>query len=386
MLPPASSNASSGSWPDPFNEGTPPPVSQVPLEDSHLVQHISPVFMLSTPEPMEDFFSLCKRMAPKEFELIMKEGQLINCGKDTIIYLQGEESDSFYVINDGLVEVVISDMEGQNPVPVTHLRKGDLFGEVGLLTGVPRTASIRVPISATLIRYDKAAFEKLVSTAPVFGHYLSMLLARRLHKTTVQLHFYSQMRELSGSLNFFDLPTIFQTIFFSQQHGVMHVFNLTADVMGEFGFVHGKPISARYLHLHGLEALYQLFQVTPQANFGFTRLHEPPVVSEPLDIPNVNEFTMNAIHMKDEMQVLEEKLNLGDGKPIKRIHARMGWDGVELQPCATALWQELTREPQSLDQLLLRLPFCRYHVLKVLDQLFETQQVALAEITPYGYR
>ncbi len=356
------------------------------VEDSNLAQHVSPVFLVSSSTQMEDFFGFCKRVNPKHFEQIIKDGQLMQCGPDSIVYLQGETSDSFYVINDGMVEVVVSDVEGQNPIPITYLSRGDLFGEIGLLTDVPRTASIRVPEAATLLRFDQEAFQRLISTLPAFGQYLAMLLARRLHKTTAQLHFYSQARELSGSLDFFDLPTIFQTISLSQQHGIMNIFNLTSEVLGEFAFASGTPISARFQNLYGMEALYQLFQVTPKANFGFTRLSEPPVVDSTLPIPNVNEFTMNAIHYKDEMRVLEEKLKLSEEQPVKRVHARLDWKDPELEACAKELWQAIMKEPLPFKDLSMKLPFCRYNILRVLDHLFETGQLAYAETTPYGYR
>ena len=346
----------------------------------------APLYLVSSMTQMDDFFGFCKRVNPKEFEQIIREGQLVQCGPDTIVYLQGEASDSFFVINEGTVEIVVADIEGQNPVPITYLSKGDLFGEISLLADLPRTASVRVPEKATLLRFEKAAFERLIGTVPAFGHFLAMLLARRLHKTTTQLHFYSQARELAGSMDFFDLPTIFQTISLSQQHGLMHIFNLTSEIMGEFAFANGTPISARYQHLYGMEALYQLFQVTPRAQFGFTRHGEPPVVDSMLQIPNVNEFTMNAIHYKDEMNALEQKLKLSEEQPMKRVHARLEWSEPALQDCAKELWQALMKEPLPLKDLAPRLGFCRFHVLSVIDRLFATGQLAYAEITPYGYR
>jgi CRP-like cAMP-binding protein len=334
----------------------------------------------------DDFFAFCKRTNPKEFEKIVKEGQLIQCGPDSIIYLQGEPSDSFYVINDGMVEVVIADDQGQNPVPIAKLEKGELFGEIGLLMDSPRSASMRVPESATLLRYDRDAFQRLITSHPAFGQYLAMSLSRRLQKTTAQLHFYSNARELSGSLSFFDLPTIFQTISLSQQHGIMHVFNLTSEILGEFAFNRGTPVSARYQHLYGMEALFQLFQVTPNASFGFSRCNEEPIVESPLDIRNVNDFVMHAVHLKDEMSVLQEKLKISDDQPLKRVHSRLEWQYSDLKDCAQGIWQTIIKEPLPLKTIESMVPFCRHNVLQVVDRLFETSQLAFAEITPYGYR
>ncbi|MBI4027128.1 MAG: cyclic nucleotide-binding domain-containing protein, partial [Verrucomicrobia bacterium] len=387
--PPASGTPSSSSGippPPPVAHPPPPPPPSSAPEIPATTPQAAPIFLVSSPATVDDFFGFCRKVNPKEFEKIVKEGQLMQCGPDTIVYLQGEASDSFYVINDGTVEIVVADDQGENPVPITYLSKGDLFGEIGMLIDAPRTASVRVPDSATLLRFDHDAFDRLISTIPSFGHFLAMQLAKRLHKTTLQLHFYSNVRELSGSLDFFDLPTIFQTISLSQQHGVMHVFNLTSEIMGEFAFAHGSPISARFKNLYGMEALLQLFLVTPKANFGFARASEPPVVESPMKIPSVNEFTMNAVHLKDEMMVLEEKLKLSEERPIKRVHARLEWRDIELQNCAKEMWQALIKEPKPFKQLAETLSYCRYNLLRVLDRLFETGQLAFAEITPYGYR
>lgn len=372
---------------------TPPPIPPQPTPSvpsvamaENTVPMNAPLFLVSSGAELEDFFGFCRKINPKEFEKIIKEGQLMNCGPESIIYLQGESSDSFYVINDGTVEIVVADDQGENPVPIMYLSKGDLFGEIGLLIDTPRTASVRVPDSATLLRFDRDSFQRLVTTVPSFGHYLAMVLARRLQKTTMQLHFYSNARELSGSLDFFDLPTIFQTIALSQQNGVMHIFNLTAEILGEFAFANGSPIAARFENLYGTEALLQLFQVTPKANFGFTRTHEAPVVESPLQIHNVNEFTMHAIHLKDELQVLEEKLKLSPDQPIKRIHARLECSDPELEEIAKALWQVLLKEPLPLKLIITKMPYCRYNLLKTIDHLFTTAQIMFANITPYGYR
>ncbi len=367
--------------PQPPSQNSP----RVPLSESKLELHASAIFT-APPATPDDFFGFCQKVNPREFEQIIKEGQLLQFGADSVVYLQGEPSDSFYVVNDGVVEVIAADDQGEHPIPISYLSKGDIFGEVGLLMEVARTTSVRVPEKATLLRFTHDSFRRLIGTVPSFGHYLSVLLARRLHKTTMQLYFYGNTRELSGSLDFFDLPTIFQTIGLSQQHGVMHVYNLTSEIMGEFAFAHGRPISGRFENLYGIEALLQLFIATPKASFGFTRQNDPPIVPDPLDIPNVNEFMMNAVHLKDEMLVLQDKMKLSDDQPVKRIHARLEWKDAELKDCAHLFWKALMPGPLALRELSKQIPYCRYHLLKVMDHLFETEQLAIAEITPYGYR
>lgn len=357
-----------------------------PLSDSAMASSVSLVFVPPDQAQLDDFFAFCKSVNPKEFEKLLHEGQLTQFGPNSVVYPQGEAGDSFFVINDGQVEVVVADRDGQNPVPLTNLYKGELFGESSILLNAPRSATVRVPAAAALLRFDQETFHRLVSTVPEFGHYLAIMLARRLEKTTAQLHFYSNTCELSGSLDFFDLPTIFQTLSISQQHGMMYIFSLTAGILGEFAFAAGNPISARFRHLTGVDAMLDLFQAEPKVNFGFARTVEPPVVDNPIVIGNVNEFVMEAIHLKDEMQVLVEKLNIPEDKYLKRVHAHLDWTDPNLAGCAHEIWNRIMKEPQQFNTLLESVPYCRYNILAVVDRLFETGQLAYAELTAYGYR
>ncbi|MBI4028455.1 MAG: cyclic nucleotide-binding domain-containing protein [Verrucomicrobia bacterium] len=364
-----------------------PPSSHSTVADSVLVPPTAPVSRPTVP-PTDDFFAFCNKINPQQFQKIIQSGQLVQHGKDSVVCRQGDPSDAFYVINDGIVEVIVAGVEKCKPVLMTYLSKGDLFGEVGLLADDLRTATVRVPKSATLLKYSKDAFLQLIATVPAFSHYLVTVLARRLHKTTTRFHFCSHAREFSGSLDFFDLPTIFQTIALSQQHGVMHVFNLTSEILGEFAFANGKPITARFRHLYGLEALLDLFQVTPRAIFGFARTNEPPIVVSPFSISDVNEFAIHAVDLRDKMLDLQKKLDIPEDKPIKRIHASLAWTDNELKDCAEALWKlwQKEKKPLLLKECLNNVAYCHYHILKVLGKLFETRQVAYAELTPHGFR
>lgn len=342
--------------------------------------------MLSAVPTVDDFFTFCRKVSPKDFERIIKQGHLVSCGPDAVLYLQGQESDAFFVVNDGAVEIVVSDTEGENPTTVAYLAKGDIFGETGLLLNMPRTASVRVPEVATLLRFDCTAFENLLATVPAFGHYLAIVLSSRLHKTTVQLHFYSNARELAGNLDFFDLPTVFQTIGFSRQHGVMQIHGVASETIGEFAFVNGQPVSARYQHLFGREALLQLFQLPPKGHFGFSRLSEPPIVEAALDLPDINEFVLHAAHQRDELQALEAGLKFDAETRLKRLHSRLDWPHEDLKDCAETIWRKLAETPRSLQQLVDELPWSRYSVVATLSRLLSSNQIAPAQITPFGYR
>ena len=77
------------------------------------------------------------------------------------VFEQSDHPDYFYMLEEGSVEVV----EGERVVRV--LEAPDFFGEVGLVTGEPRSASIRARTAVTLLRLNRDRFVPLVMEDPV---------------------------------------------------------------------------------------------------------------------------------------------------------------------------------------------------------------------------
>jgi MFS family permease len=70
-----------------------------------------------------------------------------------VIMREGDESDRFYIIESGLVEVTASDGR-----VLRHERAGDHFGEIGLLHDVPRTATITAMEDTRLLALERREF------------------------------------------------------------------------------------------------------------------------------------------------------------------------------------------------------------------------------------
>jgi voltage-gated potassium channel len=71
----------------------------------------------------------------------------------------GEPGDCMYFIASGEVEIVIS------PEPL-RLGAGEFFGEIALLTGTPRTATVIAVEPCTLLRLDILEFRELMGRQP----------------------------------------------------------------------------------------------------------------------------------------------------------------------------------------------------------------------------
>ncbi|MFB9329248.1 peptidase domain-containing ABC transporter [Paenibacillus aurantiacus] len=84
-------------------------------------------------------------------------------GPGELLVREGDEGDSFYILKSGTVDVEI----GAERQVVNRLYPGDFFGELALLTGAPRKASIRASGEVTAFRLAKADFDELIVRYPV---------------------------------------------------------------------------------------------------------------------------------------------------------------------------------------------------------------------------
>jgi CRP-like cAMP-binding protein len=91
---------------------------------------------------------------------------------------QGEAGDSFYIIKSGRVNVIVETETGEKAIVAT-LGPGTFFGEMSLLTGALRTASIRVEEDAEFIVIDKESFRSILANNPSIAEALSTILSQR---------------------------------------------------------------------------------------------------------------------------------------------------------------------------------------------------------------
>ncbi len=96
-------------------------------------------------------------------------------GEDVV--QQGADGESLFLIVDGLVEVIVW-IDGQEK-KVAELRPGQYFGEMSLLTGEPRSATVRAMLESTCYELSKASLLPLLTARPEIADTLSQIVARR---------------------------------------------------------------------------------------------------------------------------------------------------------------------------------------------------------------
>jgi MFS family permease len=86
----------------------------------------------------------------------------------TPVVREGDRADRFYVIADGSFSVSKRDETGEER-ELRRLARGDVFGEIGLLEGSPRTATVTAASDGRLLALDGATFLELVGSGPGLG-------------------------------------------------------------------------------------------------------------------------------------------------------------------------------------------------------------------------
>src|SRR5215813_4551914 len=114
----------------------------------------------------------------------------------TTIFSQGEKGDSFYFIQSGAVQVVLESAGGRKE-NIAVFGPQDCFGEMALLSGEPRSATIITVKDTTVWRLSREAWDELIEKHPTWLLHFCATLSKRLAHVEQQ---YSQGRDAFNSL------------------------------------------------------------------------------------------------------------------------------------------------------------------------------------------
>jgi small-conductance mechanosensitive channel/CRP-like cAMP-binding protein len=113
-----------------------------------------------------------------ELEALASGLRLVPFARGEVITRQGAEAHWLYIVQAGEVSVRVAAPGGLEK-EVARLSAGDFFGEMSLMTGEPRSATVVAETSVQLYRLEKATFEELVKARPTLAENIAGVLARR---------------------------------------------------------------------------------------------------------------------------------------------------------------------------------------------------------------
>jgi len=98
------------------------------------------------------------------------------------LFAQGDPADAIYLVTEGRL-AVDQDCGDGTQMTVAHMRAGDLVGELGILTGGTRTASVAAEMPSRLLRLGREDVEALLASAPAIAARLADLARQRVHRS-----------------------------------------------------------------------------------------------------------------------------------------------------------------------------------------------------------
>jgi CRP-like cAMP-binding protein len=329
-----------------------------------------------------DFFSFITSLKPIELKAIGELSQVLHLEEGITIYSSGEAGNALYIINRGAVEVVHENPLYAARTPVSYLSRGDMFGEMEVLSDTPRKNAIRTCEPVSIQCFKKKDFAELVRRVPAFFFYLSQQIAGQLTKMSDLAFVQSHCLELSGNLANFDMVTIYQTILNSSQTGLLAVVDESKEPAALLYFESGQAKYASYYHLHGEEAFWQLFLHEKIGGaFSFSLLDTEPdaLILGPELHRNPTDLLITALQYRDEFKQLSEQLP-DPSAILRREKLNLDWNDPafeELRFLAESVWQTCYSSSMTLLELWHRLSVCELKLYKTILQLLNTGHFSL---------
>ena len=135
---------------------SPPPVGTAPesVSAAELSPNAAPV---QTP--------LFRGFSNEELVAVIRGLRLLAFAPGMIIVTEGQPGDSLFVLATGMARAFVKTPGGRN-LQVRELMEGDFFGEISILTGKPRTATITAASRCELLELDKPSLDSIAAAHP----------------------------------------------------------------------------------------------------------------------------------------------------------------------------------------------------------------------------
>ena len=125
------------------------------------------------------------KLNPKQIDRLVSCIVEKSVARGTMIFAKDDPGSSLFVIRKGRVKITARSVNGHDAV-FNLLTDGDIFGEIALLDGRPRTADAVATTDCELFVIERRDFLPLVQEEPQIALKLIEILCARLRQTTQQ--------------------------------------------------------------------------------------------------------------------------------------------------------------------------------------------------------
>ena len=136
-------------------------------------------------------------MTAEELDTLARTARPLTFGPAERIIVQDEPGDSLFVVVDGTVEVFLRRHDGEE-VDLGTRPQGAVLGEMSLLTGAPRSATVRAVDGALVYEVGRLQYEPILAARPVLRQALEDAMQTRLQDQAERLTASSRSRRRSA--------------------------------------------------------------------------------------------------------------------------------------------------------------------------------------------
>lgn len=130
---------------------------------------------------------LFSELPPEAFARVLAALKLVRKRPGDVLLHQGEEGTSFFVLARGSVEILRLDGDGKQQ-QLAKLHDGAIFGEMALVSALPRSATVRALDDCDLLEFDRdalqAAADEVVTVAAALDKFTRERLLSNLLQTS----------------------------------------------------------------------------------------------------------------------------------------------------------------------------------------------------------
>ena len=97
----------------------------------------------------------------------------------TALIKEGDNGESMFILFEGLLEVFASSPDSPDPIRVARLKVGTFFGEMSMLTGEPRSATVKAACDSVVFEISRQHMATLIERRPQIATALTECIAQR---------------------------------------------------------------------------------------------------------------------------------------------------------------------------------------------------------------
>ncbi len=146
------------------------------IENSRFINESMPLSSLPNPQILKTV-PLFSSFSDQQIAALASWIQRRSYPRGAAILRAGEETDALYIIMSGRVKVLIPDEEGHEVI-LTMMEAQDFVGEMGLLDGLPSSATVETLEPCEMLRLPRTAFNSLLEN----NSEVAMLVLRNVVK------------------------------------------------------------------------------------------------------------------------------------------------------------------------------------------------------------